>query len=1252
VRGNRQSISTPSRATRQSARYEIKNELARGGMGVVYRATDRVVGREVAYKRLLVAESSSRPRAVALFQREYNTLAQLAHPAIVEVYEYGNDELGPYYTMELLSGEDLLALAPMAHKEVCRVLRDIASALALIHARRLIHRDISPGNVRLTEDGRAKLLDFGALTPFGMPPDLVGTPAFMAPEMLSSEPLDQRADLYSLGALAYWALTRRPVVRVRDLDGLSAAWALPVDPPSMYAEMPRPLEDLVMWLLHKDPTGRAASAAEVIEQLTTIGELPPEPEELKVAYSYLAHPPLVGREDVKLQLESLLEQAMGRQGSVVLLEAERGAGRSALLNHLTREGQLAGATVLRADASEDEGSFGLARTLTRLGLALHPDLNDEAGARDTHFAQLVKPQRGARPEAAAAWSATEASQRQARTLLLMERLLLDASDRNPTVILIDELHRADAESLALVASLAEEVKAHPLMLVVSASPEGAPTDAYSRVAEKAQRIVLHNLGENDTVELVTSVFGGVANSHRLARWLREASGGNPARTMDLARLLLSQGVIRYTRGTFTLPHDVSTEALGSHADAGLLTRLLDLSPRAREFACMLALSALPLEVSSLADAFGVETRVAVLAVEELRARDLVQLSEQRVALTSAAMREALASSLSAAEARALHLQAARSHLRNAESNGELRMQAGVHLLKAGEEVEAAELLTQKADGDSLARETPAPLLEAVLEVLRRQGRTDEQCLNALVPLVRGGFFGDMRVQRRHLDATLKALANICGVTTAVKLTPRFGPKYGLILAVLWAALRYAFTPAKYRFGTFKETMAALLRIVSATTAAAASAFDVESSFRIVRMFEPLRAFGPDSAPALTIEFCLATAEVGGGQLGSAIARYSRLLERFERPVKGMNREVHLLFRQGILNGLAQAKAVNARPEALLLADELEHRHVFFAPHAEVIRASYYGERGEQEESNQHRRRAELLALRGGISWSSVTVMTVRALYIAMATDDTVAIVQLLPELERLEEIAPSMGLFKAAALAFLELARGRPERALAAYEELFRDPRAELMPAHFADRIEYARALSAAGRHAEAREICQTIFDQSDASTSTARVLMSGQQLAAIQSALGELAEARLLLEQLLEVVAPSNNPFWIGGIHRDLARVAARENDPEAFAEHAREMATLFRGTRNPALIRQIDELQGEVDGGRKRARKSPSLSLVEDELDALSTAYESDEARVAQLTGSRPLGEHVQSAYHPHGRDRELELDTIPPEEPLKQA
>src|SRR4029077_14775381 len=110
-----------------------------------------------------------------LFAREYRTLAQLSHPSVIQVYAFGQSELGPFYTMEFLQGSDLDPLAPLPWRTACRYMRDGASCLALCRSRRLLHRDVSPRNVRCTEAG-AKLLDFGAMAPMGPVHQVVGTP--------------------------------------------------------------------------------------------------------------------------------------------------------------------------------------------------------------------------------------------------------------------------------------------------------------------------------------------------------------------------------------------------------------------------------------------------------------------------------------------------------------------------------------------------------------------------------------------------------------------------------------------------------------------------------------------------------------------------------------------------------------------------------------------------------------------------------------------------------------------------------------------------------------------------------------------------------------------------------------------------------------------------------------------------------------------------------------------------------------------
>src|SRR5215472_8546355 len=149
-----------------AGRYRVVAHLGRGGMGAVYRVVDQTTGGSLALKCIALPAGASARRAAAArlsFRREFHTLVQLRHPRIVEVYDYGVDNGEPFYTMELLEGGDLSAHKRAPIPTACALLRDVVSALAFLHSRRLVHRDVTPANVRCTRNDHAKLIDFGVL---------------------------------------------------------------------------------------------------------------------------------------------------------------------------------------------------------------------------------------------------------------------------------------------------------------------------------------------------------------------------------------------------------------------------------------------------------------------------------------------------------------------------------------------------------------------------------------------------------------------------------------------------------------------------------------------------------------------------------------------------------------------------------------------------------------------------------------------------------------------------------------------------------------------------------------------------------------------------------------------------------------------------------------------------------------------------------------------------------------------------------
>ncbi len=345
-------------------------------MAVVYQVHDDSTKRKLALKRLLPRGSDRNPEKVRLlFEHEYHTLSQLAHPRVIAVHDYGIDDEGPFYTMEVLEGGNLRERSPLPWKDACAVLMDVCSALSLLHSRRQVHRDLTPRNVHCALDGTAKLIDFGAMVPMGPSKQLVGTPAFTAPEVVHSQALDARTDLYSLGATAYFVLTGRNAYPATSFAELRSHWRSLPRPPSIYVEdIPKELDQLVMSLISLDPLGRPTNAVEVMERLSAIAGLTID-EQLVASHAYLSTPTLVGRNDQLLRVRKLMLRALGSRGGTVMIEGDEGVGRSRFLDACVLEGKLAGATVLRAEASDSHtGDWGVVRTILLQLLEALPEL--------------------------------------------------------------------------------------------------------------------------------------------------------------------------------------------------------------------------------------------------------------------------------------------------------------------------------------------------------------------------------------------------------------------------------------------------------------------------------------------------------------------------------------------------------------------------------------------------------------------------------------------------------------------------------------------------------------------------------------------------------------------------------------------------------------------------------------------------------------------------------------------------------------
>jgi eukaryotic-like serine/threonine-protein kinase len=261
--------------------YQLESLLGDGAMGEVYRARERHTGQHVAVK-VLIESKTQNPSVRERFEREWRVMQGISHPNVIALLDWPKHKQGVlYFAMELLDGETLyhrLEREKVPPDVAVTVFEQLAEALAAVHAAGIVHRDVKPQNIFLSEDAsgktRVKLLDFGLarvagsqITGSGL---IVGTPAYVAPEQASGDKVDERVDVYALGLVMYRVLTgQHPFSSDDQVTTLGHQLLSPPPPLSWLDEdVPEALEALVLSMLRKRPEDRPQSMKEVLEALS------------------------------------------------------------------------------------------------------------------------------------------------------------------------------------------------------------------------------------------------------------------------------------------------------------------------------------------------------------------------------------------------------------------------------------------------------------------------------------------------------------------------------------------------------------------------------------------------------------------------------------------------------------------------------------------------------------------------------------------------------------------------------------------------------------------------------------------------------------------------------------------------------------------------------------------------------------------------------------------------------------------------
>lgn len=550
-------------------RYQLIAELGAGNMGTVHRATDRLTGRTVALKlvkvspdRLRYGSYSAEADPRLTLAREYRILSSLRHPHIISVLDYGFDDLHgnrqPYVTMELLESARILTDDAQAlnFSQKIDLLAQILQALIYLHRRGILHRDLKPANVLVVDD-QVKVLDFGLsiTNDQAAREELAGTPGYMAPELWIGNPASKRSDLYAFGVIAFRLFAGQHPFDLSDLRVLYNQ-VTKTQPNWDLMKVDAGVAAIVERLMSKDPFERYDDATEVIQALRAATGQSLTVETAATRESFLQAASFVGRQKEMRTLLEKLGEALDGQGSAWLIGGESGVGKSRLIDELRTRALVNGFLVLRgAGADDSRPLFYLLRdALAWLSLIAEPD------DRDAAVLKIIVPEIGqllgreipdpptVSPQAA-----------QARLLMTVEALfrgMCVGAVPQPILVLLEDLHWADTESLLILDRLTRVVTGLPIFIIGTFRDDENPN--LPALLPSANVMHLDRLDEREISLLIENMLGDAGRNPELLRLIRAETEGNAFFLVETLRALAEEAGGLDDIGSKPLPMHVLT----------------------------------------------------------------------------------------------------------------------------------------------------------------------------------------------------------------------------------------------------------------------------------------------------------------------------------------------------------------------------------------------------------------------------------------------------------------------------------------------------------------------------------------------------------------------------------------------------------------------------------------------------------------------------------------------------------------------
>lgn len=529
-------------------RYTEHELLGHGGMGAVYRATDRLTNQMVALKRV-AALAASRPTASSAnahklaLAREFSILASLRHPNIISVLDYGFDqEQRPFFTMTYLENAQTILEAATNQPQLTQIhlIQQMLQALVYLHRRGILHRDLKPENVLVTQQ-RVRVLDFGLAAAKDDAAESVGTWLYAAPEVINGEAASEASDLYAVGVLAYRIFLQRHPFNIYAPDYIEQVL---FDPPDLTPfGKNNPLAAVIGKLLAKNPQDRFPTAQATITALNAAVGLTSLQEPTAVRESFLQAAQFVGRAPEMTQLQAALGQAQQGRGSTWLIGGESGVGKSRLLDELRIQALVSGGLVLSGHSHSDH-PYQLWQGVIRR-LALGPALSSLA----TSVLHTLIPDIGTLLNQPI-MPLPQLEGQAGRQRLISTITHLFEQQTQWMLLILEDLHWA-TESLDILTQLNRLVSHLPLLIVGTYRNDERPF--LPTELPHMQTITLQRFTAAEIAQLSTSMLGRVGAKPEILKLLHQETEGNPFFVVEVVRTLAEQAGRLSDVGDMPLP---------------------------------------------------------------------------------------------------------------------------------------------------------------------------------------------------------------------------------------------------------------------------------------------------------------------------------------------------------------------------------------------------------------------------------------------------------------------------------------------------------------------------------------------------------------------------------------------------------------------------------------------------------------------------------------------------------------------------